>query len=111
MPALASVEDQVVLALVADLGAAVLAVDDDVADGDVHGDEVAGLAATAGADGDDFTLLGLFLGGVRDDETAGGGGLSFAGADHDAVLEGLQAHSILRESVLYVGTILAPRTS
>ena len=70
----------------------------DIADGDIHGDEVAGLAATAGADGDDFTLLGLFLGGVRDDEAAGGGGLSFAGTDHDAVLEGLQAHSILRES-------------
>src|SRR5205085_10442467 len=45
-------EDQHVFALDRDLGAAVLAVDDDVAGGDVHGDELAGdLRATAGAYG------------------------------------------------------------
>ena len=65
------VEDQEVLALDGDLGAAVLRVDDDVADGDVERDQLAGvLGATAGTDGEDFALLGLLLGGVGDDEAA-----------------------------------------
>ena len=56
---------------IGDLGAAVLAVDDGVADLDVERDELAGrLGAAAGADGEDLALLGLLLGGVGDDEAA-----------------------------------------
>ena len=62
-------EDQQVLAVDGDLGAAVLRVDDGVADLDVERDELAGLlGAAAGADGEDLALLGLLLGGVGDDE-------------------------------------------
>ena len=67
-------EDEVLLAAVLDLGAAVLAVDDHVADRDVERDAVAVVVEAAGADREDLALLGLLLGGVRDDE-AGRGGL------------------------------------
>src|SRR5699024_8709757 len=87
-------QDEVLLALVADLGAAVLAVDDDVALGDVDGDAlVAVLVPPAGADGDDGALLRLLLGGVGDDQARGRGGLRFAGLDEDPVLERLDVHA------------------
>jgi Ribosomal protein L5 len=41
------------------------------------------------ADGQDLALLGLLLGGVRDDQARGGGLLRVERLDHDAVLEGL----------------------
>ena len=86
-------EDQQVLAVRADLGAAVLGVDDGVADLDVQGDEVpAGLGAAAGADGQDLALLGLLFGGVGDDQAGSGGLLGLAGADDDAVVKGVQTH-------------------
>src|SRR3954449_4244923 len=84
-------EDQVVLAAVAHLGSAVLRVDDHVADVDVEGDAVAVVVDAAGAHGDDRALLRLLLGGVRDDQTGGGGGLGLVGLDHDAVLQRLDA--------------------
>src|SRR3954471_610010 len=91
------VEDQQVVALDGDLRAAVLRVDDGVADLDVDRDDLAGLLRTlARADGQDLTLLGLLLGGVRDDQAAGRGLLRLARLDDDAVLEGLQVHPILR---------------
>ena len=62
-------QDQQILAVDGDLGAAVLGVEDGLADLDIERDEVAGgLGALAGADGEDGALLGLFLGGVGDDE-------------------------------------------
>ena len=85
-----------VFAVDRDLGAAVLRVEDDVAGGDVDGDELAGLlGATARAHGEDFALLGLLLGGVGDDETADGRLLGLSGADDDAVFERLQVHVVL----------------
>ena len=66
---------------IGDLGAAVLAVDDGVADLDVERDDLAGLlGAPAGADGQDLALLGLLLGGVGDDQAADGGLLGLARA-------------------------------
>src|SRR5690606_20177490 len=62
-------EDEVLLALERDFGAAVLPVEDLVADLDVHGDAIAVLEAS-GSDCDDLTLLRLFLGGVGDVEPA-----------------------------------------
>jgi hypothetical protein len=52
------------------LGAAVLAVQHPVAHGDVERHAVAVVVDAAGADGDDFALLGLLLGGVGDDEAS-----------------------------------------
>src|SRR6266542_1862338 len=82
-------EDQVVLAAVLDLGAAVLGVDDGVADLDVERHPGAVLEP-ARADRDDLALLGLLLGGVRDDDAGGGRLLALTGLDDDAVLERLQ---------------------
>src|SRR6516165_8269098 len=82
-----------VVALDGDLGAAVLGVDDGVADGHVHRDDLAGvLGAAARADGDDLALLGLLLGRVGDDQARGHGLLGLAGADDDPVIEGVQLH-------------------
>src|SRR5215218_7650060 len=84
-------EHEVLLAAVLDLGAAVLRVDDHVADVHVERDAVAVVVDAAGADGDNGALLGLLLGGVRDDQTGGGGGLGLVGLDHDPVLQRLDA--------------------
>src|SRR5665811_1260459 len=83
----ASGQDEVLLAVVLDLGAAVLAVDDLVADGKVERNAVAVVVDAAGTDRQDFALLGLLLGGVRDHETRGRGLLGLAGLDDDAVFE------------------------
>src|SRR5512132_2092261 len=82
-------EDQVLLALDLDLGAAVLGVDDLVPDLDVEGDAGAVLEP-AGAHRHDGALLGLLLGRVRDDDPGDRRLLLFARLDHDAVLERLQ---------------------
>src|SRR6266702_2045539 len=82
-------EDPVVLAAVLDLGAAVLGVNDGVADLDVERHPGAVLEP-ARADRDDLALLGLLLGGVRDDDAGSGRLLALAGLDDDAVLERLQ---------------------
>src|ERR687897_3958696 len=82
-------EDQVLLAGVLDLGAAVLAVDDLVTHRDVERDTVAVVVDTTGTDRNDLALLGLLLGRVRDDQAGGGGLLGFERLDDDEVLEGL----------------------
>src|SRR5674476_1231783 len=82
-------QDEVLIAVVLDLGAAVLAVDDLVADGNVERNAVAVVVDAAGTDRQDLALLGLLLGGVRDHEARGSGLLGLAGLDDDAVFEGL----------------------
>src|SRR5687768_10094878 len=82
-------EDEVLLAAVLDLGAAVLRVDDDVTHVHVERNAVAVVVDAPGAHGDDRALLRLLLGGVRDDQTGGGGGLGLVGLDHDPVLQRL----------------------
>src|SRR4051794_10033079 len=86
-------EDQELLAAVLDLGAAVLAVDDLVADLDVERDALgAGVVEAAGADSEDLALLGLLLGRVRDDEAGCSGLLGLEGLDDDAVFERLDGN-------------------
>src|SRR5687768_14499108 len=85
----AGAEDEQVLAPVLDLGSAVLAEDDLVADADVERDAVAVVVDPARAHGDDLALLRLLLGGVRDDETGRGGLLGFDRLDDKAILERL----------------------
>ena len=55
---------------------------------DVHRDALAVVIEAAGADGDDFALLRLFLGGVRDDEAAGRHFILLERGDDDAVGQG-----------------------
>src|ERR687898_1927132 len=87
-------EDEHVVALDRDLGAAVLAVQDGVADAHADGDDLAGLlGALARADGQDLALLRLFLGGIGDDQATRGGLLALTGLHDDPIVEGLQVHA------------------
>src|SRR5712675_1509386 len=89
----ASGQDQVLLAVVLDLGAAVLAVDDDVALRHVQRNPlVAILVPAAWADCDDGAFLRLLLGGVRNDQTGRGRGLGLVGLHENLVLESLDLH-------------------
>ena len=86
----ASGEEQVLLAVVLHLGAAVLAVDDDVTDLDINGNtKNVVLVHAARANGQNLALLGLLLGGVRDDQARSSGLLGFEGLNQDAVFEWL----------------------
>src|SRR2546423_582436 len=92
----APVEDEQVLAVDLDLGAAVLRVDDDVSHGDVEGNDLAGvLGPPARPHRQHLSLLRLLLGRVRDDQTRNGGLLRLVGPHKDAILEGLQGHDCL----------------
>src|SRR5450756_1570142 len=85
-------QDEVLIAVVLDLGAAVLAVDDLVANGNVDRNAVAVVVDAAGTDRQDFTLLGLLLGCVRDHKARGSGLLGLTGLDDDAVFEWLDGN-------------------
>ena len=89
--------DQEILAVDLDLGARPLAEQHAVADLEVDRDELAGLVAAAGADGDDFALRGLFLGGVGNDDAAGGLLLGIDALDDDAVVKRAELHGILHK--------------
>src|SRR5918993_214643 len=96
-------QDQEVLAVDRDLGAAVLGVQDGLADADVEGDELAGcLGALAGTDSEDLALLRLLLGGVGDDQAGGRRLLGLVRLHDDAVIERLQGHG--QASIGSVGT-------
>jgi hypothetical protein len=58
----------------------------------VERDELAGLVAAARADGDDLALLGLFLGGVRNDDAALGLLFFLDALDDDAVVQRTELH-------------------
>src|SRR3990172_8915844 len=64
--------DQELLTVDLDLGAGPLAEQDAIAGLDVERDELAGLVAGTRPDGDDFAFLRLLLGGVGNDDPAGG---------------------------------------
>jgi hypothetical protein len=86
-------KDEVLLTVVFDLGAAVLAVDDDIADADVERDTLlAVLVETTRANRQDFALLRLLLGGVGDNETGRRGLLGIEGLDENPVLERLDGN-------------------
>src|SRR4029450_1555501 len=83
-------EDQGLLAGVLDLGTAVLAVENGVADLDVERDPLlAVVVEPARADREDLALLRLLLGGVRNDQAGGRRLLGVERLDDDAVLERL----------------------
>src|SRR5215213_3703705 len=84
--------DQQLVAVELDLGAGPLAEQHPVADLDAHRNQVALLAAGAGADGQDLALHGLFLGGVGDDQPALGLRLLLDALDDDAVVQRSELH-------------------
>jgi hypothetical protein len=86
--------DQEVLTVDLDFGARPFAEQDAVARLDVERNELAGFVARAGADGDDFTFLGLFLGGIGNDDAALGFLFAFEALDDDAVMQGTEFHGI-----------------
>src|SRR5581483_1081342 len=86
--------DQVFLTVDLDLGAGPLAEQDAVAGLDVERDELAGFVAGAGADGDDFAFLGLLLGGIRNDDAAGGPLIGVDPANEDAVMQWAEFHEV-----------------
>ena len=59
---------------------------------DVERRDLAVLGAGAGADGDDFAFLRLFLGGVGDDDPAGGLLLGLDAADEHTVMKRPETH-------------------
>src|SRR6267142_805301 len=79
-------QDQEVLAVHLDLGAAVLAVKDFIALGDVERRALAGLLIdSAVADGEDLALLGLLLGGIGQDDPTRRGLLLLERLDDHAI--------------------------
>src|SRR5687768_9161450 len=83
-------QDQVLLTLDLHLGAPVLGVEDTVPDVDVHG-HPGPVLEPSGSDGHDFTLLGLLLGGVGDDDAGDRGLLFLRRLHHHAVVKRFQA--------------------
>src|SRR3954447_13067958 len=86
-------QEQVLLAAVLDLGAAVLGVDDDIAFNDINRNPLTVVVVTTRSDGQDLALLGLLLGGVGDDDAGRGRRLGLIGLNEDLVLERLDVHA------------------
>src|SRR5712675_1835026 len=91
----ALLHDQQFLAVELDLGARPFAEQHPVADLEVDRDQFAVFVAAARADREDFTLRGLFLGTVRNDDAACGFVFGIDAFDHDAVVERTKFHAIL----------------
>src|SRR5437764_1429659 len=82
--------DQEFLTVELDFGARPLAEQHAVATLDVDRDQLAALIAAARADGDDLAFLRLLLGGVGNDDAAGGLGFGIDTADDHAVVQGTE---------------------
>src|SRR5207245_9683419 len=91
----ALLQDQQLLAVDLGLGARPFAEQHPVANLDVDGDELAGLVAAAGANRDDLALGGLFLGGVGNDDAAGGLLFGIDALDDNAVVKRTKLHDVL----------------
>ena len=74
--------------------AAVLAEQDAVALLDIHGDDVATVVALAGADRQDFALIGLFGGVVGNDDSRGGLGFLLHALHDHAIGQRTKVHGI-----------------
>ena len=82
-------QQQVLLAVVLQLGAAVLGKDHGIALVDAYRGDLTLVVGAAWAYGNDGSFLWLFLGGIRDNQAGSGGGFSFYDLYEDAVLERL----------------------
>src|SRR5918993_489282 len=90
----ALLHDQEILAINAHLGAGPLAEQDAVAGLDVEGLDLAGLVAGARPGGDHLALLGLLLGGVRDDDAALGLFFRVDAANDNPVVQRTELHGM-----------------
>src|SRR5262249_50498437 len=90
----ALLHDEQLLPIDLDLGAGPLAEQHLVALPDVEGDDLAGLVARAGADGQHLALLGLLGRGIGDDDAARGLGFAFDAAHNDAVVKRTKFHEV-----------------
>src|SRR5690349_14872331 len=88
----AFLHDDEVLTVDLHLGAGPLAEQDLVAGLDVERRDLALVVLGAAADGDDFAFLRLFLGGVGNDDPAGGLLVGLDSADEDAVMKRPESH-------------------
>src|ERR1700693_620443 len=79
--------DEELFAVELDLGAGVLAEEDVVASLDIEGEDLAFVVGLTLTDGDHFALLGLFLGGVGDDDAAADALALFNAPDQDAIVK------------------------
>lgn len=104
---IAGVEQEIVLPVVLDFGAAILREDHDIAFGDIERNSVALVINAAGAGGDDLALLRLLLGGVGDDQAGCGGLDSFKGLDEDAILERLDRGCHVKHLSVLLGLVPA----
>src|SRR5262249_21984261 len=86
--------DEELLAVDLDLGARPFAEQHAVARLEVDRDQLAVIVAAARADGDDFALRGFFLGGIGNDDAAGGLLLGADALDDDAVVERTKLHGV-----------------
>src|SRR6266478_33711 len=91
----ALLHDQELFAVDLDLGARPFAEQHSVADLDVDRNELAGLVAAAGANRDHFALGGLFLGGVGNDDAAGGLLFGIDALDDNTVVKRTKLHDVL----------------
>src|SRR5436305_4789192 len=63
----------------------------------VDRDELAALVTAAGADGHDLALRRLLLGGIRNDDAAGGALLGIDALDDDTIVKRTKFHGLLLE--------------
>src|SRR6185503_973256 len=96
--------DQELFTVELDFGARPLAEQHPVAGLEVERNQLAGLVARTGANGNDLALLRLLLGGVRDDDAAGRLLLGGDAANHDTVV---QRTEIELSHIFLVGAVSA----
>src|SRR5215470_6676497 len=92
---IALLHDEELLAIDLDLGAGPFSEQHPVADLDVDGNELTGLVAAAGADGDDLALRRFLFGSVGNDDAAGGLLFGIDALDDNAVVKRTKLHGVL----------------
>src|SRR6266702_3153721 len=99
----AFLHDQVLDAVELDFGPRPFSEEHPVAHLDVDGDELAGLVASARADGDDLAFLRFFLGGVWNDDAACRLLLGLDALDDDAIVKWSECHELPPNPMSFLG--------
>jgi hypothetical protein len=96
----AFLHDQVLIVIDLHLGAGPLAEQHQIAGFDIDRNELADLITSTGANGNNFALLGLFLGGVGNDDASSTLCLGFDAFDYDTIVKRTEFHvSLLRMEI------------
>src|SRR3954466_1108912 len=99
-------QDQELVALDLHLGTAVLREDDRVADGDLERHDVAAVVLATGTDGKDGAALRLLLGGIRQDDAAGGHVLLVEDFDDETITKRLEIYGQTPSCSCFTGIIV-----